>query len=136
MSNLEITGFHFRVQVLFKITIEELEHMIRCSEMHYDYKCKAASQRGGFLYGWRNMLTHYNEDGKPEGYEPFVEVQSSFREMDTLCKILEQESSLDSLDRLAVRHGEEPRGGPRLHGRVYDMLKAMREQSDRVNEEE
>jgi hypothetical protein len=34
----------------------DVEDLILLSENHYDYKCRELSQRGGMLYGMRNMF--------------------------------------------------------------------------------
>jgi hypothetical protein len=107
----EITGFRFRVQAFIQLTKAEVEHMIKCSEHHYDLKCQQASQQGGFLYGWCKRFEWGNE---------VEEVRVDWDMMDTLCKILEGEQYLVSSD---------------LHlcFKCCQLLKQMQEEERRVN---
>lgn len=115
----EIKGFWFRVEVTLQITREEVEHMIACSESHYDGKCKAASQTGGFLNGWRNQIQWAEDEGKD-----VAEVQVTVRQMDTLCKILEAEQWRRNLD---------PKDS--LYFPIKQILIRMGEESERANNE-
>lgn len=68
---------------LFSISKQELDECIALSESHYDLLCRSVSKpgKGSFLNGWRNRIL-FNESST-------VEVQCSWRELDTLLKILE-----------------------------------------------
>jgi hypothetical protein len=132
---MQIEGFWFPVEVKLRITKAELDHMIECSKAHYDYKCKAASKRGGFLYGWRNRLegdiavAEFSADEQPDS----VEVQASWHTVDTLCKILEMEGTMDVLHKVLVE--KAPPKGPRLHSECHYVLNQMREKLEEVNSE-
>jgi len=114
----EIKGFRFKVEVRLQITRSELDHMIECSQAHYDWKCKAASQQGGFLYGWRNMF-ELDEPGIKT-----LEVQANWDTVDTLCKMLEGEQYM--------RHLAPEKS---LYFSMRRVLVRMREESERVNAE-
>lgn len=85
MKSLRIT---YTPSLVVKFTEQELELMMECSRRHYDMVCQWASReriesggnRPGFL---RAMLNHFiNTEGKAEH-------TLTFRELDTLAKILE-----------------------------------------------
>lgn len=63
----------------FNLTSEQIDLIILASDSHYDVACKKASQIGGFIYGWYNQMQ----------YDPNTLVCGSFREVDTVLKILE-----------------------------------------------
>ncbi len=55
------------------------------SAAHYDGHCKAVGRVGGFLYGIHNAVCEFVEPADAP-----VPRLLSWREVDTLCKILEQ----------------------------------------------
>jgi hypothetical protein len=63
-----------------------VEILIKESLMHYDTICKAASLRGGFLYGWNNTIK-FNDFGNDSN-----SFFSTHRELDLTTKILENVS--------------------------------------------
>ncbi|MHA2067763.1 MAG: hypothetical protein ACXABY_25655 [Candidatus Thorarchaeota archaeon] len=79
---MEAKKHYYNVEIEFSYTQDDLDHMIQCSKTHYDGKCKAASRQGGFLYGMQQYLNLIEEDIA-------IKVMTT-RELDTLCKILEQ----------------------------------------------
>jgi hypothetical protein len=116
----EIKKFRYRVEILLQVTKPEVEHMIKCSESHYDGVCLGASQKGGFLYGWRNQILWAEEKG-----EDTVEVRANWQIIDTLCKILEVESYRRDLD---------PKDS--LYYPIRNVFIAMGEASERVNNDD
>jgi hypothetical protein len=92
--NIYVTAkpvFHFTLNA-------ELNNVfIRMSEHHYDYLCKMASQMGGFLFGFRNILAW--------GLAPdeiSKDVDLSFRDLDLLFKICENMAVLEKDEVLLV----------------------------------
>jgi hypothetical protein len=111
----EIANFWFMVEVDLDITKKALGVMLRCSEAHYDGKCKAASKQGGFLYGWKN---HFE---LPES-KNFIRVRATWRQVDTLCKILEME-----------RHFSDRGDSQPVYQAIRAVMKQMAQESKRVN---
>lgn len=75
-------NFEYKVITNFILTREELDHLIKVSHAHYDSKCQSASEIGGFIYGWKNMLFESSE----------VSVSMTIQQMDLITKILECEN--------------------------------------------
>lgn len=111
----EVANIWFQVEADLDITKKALAVMIRCSNTHYDGKCRAASQQGGFLYGWNN---HFE---LPEG-KNFIRVRATWDEVDLLCKVLEMERHFSD------RGDEAP-----VYDAIRKVLKEMAEASRRVN---
>lgn len=107
--------FHYKVEVVLEFTKDELDHLIRLSERHYDGKCKAASQQGGFLYGIRNRLNFQEEANRNS-------VQDTFNsyDLDTLVKIAEGEQ----FDR---------DGKIRLYDDLYESLMSVQREYEKAN---
>jgi hypothetical protein len=70
--------------------MEELKLLGLLAVNHYDGHCKSVAKQGGFLYGMQNHQEFSN--GAPHVL--------SFREIDTLCKILEMRSMLSPVESL------------------------------------
>lgn len=60
-----------------RFTREEVDLLMKLSAMHYDGHCQQVGQEGGFLFGLNNTIDWESE------------CALKFREIDTLCKILE-----------------------------------------------
>ena len=118
----EIKGFAFRVEVNLALTRKEISHMMECSKRHGDLKCHAASQEGGFLFGWCNQMDWAEESGEHE-----VEVRATYRQMDTLCKILEVEPMMANMGTMKVEDS--------LYFPIKQILIQAGEESERVNAE-
>ncbi len=78
------TAITFKASADVAFTMEEIDLMIRASQMHYDSVCKQASvddggSRIGLLIRTRNYCR--NTEGEPRSF--------TFRELDTLTKICE-----------------------------------------------
>lgn len=73
-----------QAQFWLALTREDLEPLFILSQYHYDGVCKSAGMQGGFLYGWRNLVSaHIPVEADP----PLC--QGSRRDLDTLLKICE-----------------------------------------------
>jgi hypothetical protein len=91
-------SYDVNAEVLF--TASEVKNMMHCSVTHYDHVCWMAGQHGGFLYGLNNRFVVFPaEDGVEQNDTP---CKLSWREVDTLCKILESPSADKDL-RMAMR---------------------------------
>lgn len=102
-------SFSYEVNAEVFFTPEEVKNMMHCSVTHYDYKCQSAGMRGGFLYGLNNRFVVFPaEDGAEVDDTP---AKVTYREVDTLCKILENPRADKDLAfamrELIVEMGEE-----------------------------
>lgn len=70
------------------LTLQQVKLIAAVSENHYDGTCRAASQVGGFIYGWINYLTFAAERRTPDETEPDT-VQATWRQLDSVMKICE-----------------------------------------------
>jgi hypothetical protein len=87
-------SFSYEVNSEVFFTPEEIKNLMHCSVTHYDYKCKAAGQHGGFLYGLNNRFVLWPaEEADDPDRLPSAPAKLSWREVDTLCKILESPSA-------------------------------------------
>lgn len=73
-----------------------LDMLTTMSQHHYDGVCRQASERGGFLYGWNNL----RQQAKVLRQQTF-DINGTFREFDTTCKICEHPWPLFGDDRNA-----------------------------------
>jgi len=80
-----------RPAYLFKLPPEIVVLIKRMSDAHYDFVCKQASQPGGFIFGWMNVM-RYTE----------LELTATSHELDTLFKICENSSFLTNEERSSV----------------------------------
>ena len=91
-------SYDVNAEVLF--TPKEVKNMMECSVTHYDDKCWRAGQQGGFLFGLNNRFVVFpREDGAEVNNVP---AKITYRDVDTLCKILESPSADKDL-RMAMR---------------------------------
>ena len=81
-------SFSYDVNAELLFTAKEVKNMMHCSVTHYDHKCWAAGQHGGFLYGLNNRFVVFPEDDE-SGEVRNTPSKVSYRDVDTLCKILE-----------------------------------------------
>lgn len=84
--------FRYEVLVAVPLSFLEIESLMRLSAVHYDGHCRSVGQLGGFLYGLHNQASLTWDQQAP----PVLR----FREIDTLCKILENRSNLELERRL------------------------------------
>lgn len=93
---IEIVG---RPEFYLPLTEEEVDLCFRASQSHYDDVCRAASDPdtvnagrlvpGGFLARWRSAIATAKDSGGP-----LPRFDATWRELDTLSKILEHSFSL------------------------------------------
>lgn len=82
---MKLTQIRFTPSAELAFEREEVELLMRLSKSHYDAHCRQVGQVGGFLYGLNNRYVME----VPEVVALGNTVSLSFREIDTLCKILE-----------------------------------------------
>ena len=92
------TGFDYVVKAEVTLTKAEVENIIELGGKHYDFKCMAACKYGGFIYGIKNRLLHFND-----GNEEEITVHLMFRELDLMAKILEMGSPTEDEFYLGAR---------------------------------
>lgn len=113
-----VTKFQYEISAEIRLTLAEVEFLQGLAAQHYDHHCKSVGLQGGFLYGMRN----HAEFGGENCDLHFLK----FRDIDTLCKILEPTP------------GESPRSGKTLRSelfnRLHRVLGAINEESRRLNE--
>lgn len=98
-------------------TKEEVELMMKLSALHYDAHCREVGKVGGFLFGLNNRYVLE----VPEVVAAVGNTASlSFRQIDTLCKILEQIHVAKTTE--APGHDEEFGLGLRLRGFLEECL--------------
>ncbi len=112
---MKINKFSYEVSMHIELTREELDLIRNCARGHYDAVVVQAALHGGFMYGWNNI--QLDSDG--------ILVCSSFRELDTCAKALEQPSVLPEKDGRA-------RG--QLRATITRALISINEETRRVNE--
>ena len=88
---MKLTGFDYDVSVLVTMTGHEIARLMKLSKSHYDGKCKAAGNHGGFLYGFMNRW----DMSPPVDLDEEIELMMTGHELGTLGKIGEAESPAD-----------------------------------------
>lgn len=108
---------------LVSFTKEDVEVLLECSRRHYDGRCKAAGQVGGFLYGIKNHV----EWGGPEigGPTEPSPVELTWDKIDILAKITEP-----VVMHLCSRQAFE------LHQAFMTLLRQLNEEYVRLNPRE
>lgn len=88
---MKLDCFFYKVQTEVVFTEADVDVAIRCSERHYDAKCRAASKQGGFLYGMKNQVRPLPgvNPGDPEEKVESATHGFSWDQLDTLAKIME-----------------------------------------------
>lgn len=124
----KINEFFFKVEIELELTRAEVEHLVGCSKVHYDFKCKHSAEVGGFIHGWRNHFRNHFEKGVNEtlseaDLSATATVRATWNQMDLACKILEMEQHLDQGD------------GMFLSIVFRRILLNMAEESKRVNDD-
>lgn len=134
---MNVVGHYFRAEILIIFTLQEIRHLIRLSESHYDARCRSLSAgRGcqidpitkaiyktdlGRLRQIERMMLQANPQLGETEIDKDLEVQLEWGDMDTLCKILESESMLQGS------------GSPRMAVFMAQAFADMRRESERVN---
>jgi len=114
---MELKSFHAVIEAEVEFTRDELRQLAEFSFEHYDLKCRAAANEGGFLYGFRQQLelTHISP----------VAVQVTWQQLDLLAKIAEGETGFrTNLGRPIL--GE-------LGSKLHNIMDQMRNYSQAVN---
>lgn len=106
---MKFLGFKYDVNVDLEFTEKEIDHLAHLSRRHYDGRCKAASQNGGFLYGMMN----FQEGGKASR-------RLNAHDLATLAKITEMEFMLPSSE-------------VKLHSAIMNVLMQKEEEWKRIN---
>lgn len=60
------------------VKLDTILALKRCAELQYDAACRAAAMKGGFIYGWENIIVNDLEM-----------VSATWRELDMSLKICE-----------------------------------------------
>ena len=106
-------SFSYKVITNFTLTKAEMDHLMLTASKHYDNKCKAAGEQGGFIYGWKNSL--WNKDD--------VEVEATIHQLDLVTKILE-------LDVYTIGNFDLS-----LNSKFHALAQAACKESERINKE-
>lgn len=111
--------FHYEIFLEFELSQAEVDLLVLLSEHHYDATCRMTAQSGGFLNGIRNVQ---KLDSTPTH-------TLNFRQIDTLCKLLEGRPQLKFL----VAKRDRSRWSQyadaleeRLHGYLHDINAEIR----------
>ena len=87
----------YQVQAVLNVTKQELLTIRDCCLVHYDGVVHNASQHGGFVYGWLNLI----------GDDTHAEIVCTFYQLDTCAKALEIDAT------------------PDLRNKVMDLIRQM-----------
>lgn len=117
---MKLDHFFYRVQTEVVFTEADVDVAIRCSERHYDHKCRSASKQGGFLYGMKNQVRPLPgvNPGDPEEKVESATYGFSWDQLDTLAKIME--GAMDAEERAFAES-------------VREIFAATRKESERIN---
>ena len=116
---MKLDYYFYKVQTEVVFTEADVDAAIRCSERHYDAKCRAASKVGGFLYGMKNQVRALPAmESHPEEKRESATHGFSWDELDTLQKILE--GAMDDEERA-------------LYQTVCEIFAGTRKESERLN---
>lgn len=81
-------GFSYEIFVELLFTADEVRSLLKCSAEHDDGHCRSVSKQDEFLWGMKNCFVgELAEEDLANGHQSPYKL--SFREVDTLCKILE-----------------------------------------------
>jgi len=120
---METREFRYETAIVTVFTRDELELIKACCEHHYDATVKSIAQHGGFLYGWFNMITFDEKDGKDE-----TEFTCRFRELDIIGKALEQRCGY-------AESKEQSQTRWNLRAKIIETLQSINEETQRLNDE-
>lgn len=87
---IEIRG---KPEFWMELDLATCQLLRQLSAAHYDARCRAAGNRGGFLYGWENRLTPIEG-----GDDTPARVTASFGDLDLTLKLCEQARYLGSAE--------------------------------------
>lgn len=83
---MKLTAITFKASCQLTFMREEVELLMYLSAQHYDAHSREVGQERGFLFGLNNRYVVLPDMGIEQNAESST---LSFREIDTLCKILE-----------------------------------------------
>lgn len=119
-----MTKFVYKVLAEVQFTREELEILLVLSKHHYDGHCRSVSEVGGFLYGIKNGFK----------FAPEIPHHLKFREIDTLCKILEMSDTLSPIQSLLEMNKPQLlKVAAALATRLHQMLRDINAETARLN---
>ena len=126
-----MSAFYYRVEMTVRLSRSRHTRLMEMSAAHYDQRCRNLSQPGdkSFLYGWQ-----FSFDGT--GPDEVVEVQTTWQELDLLCKVTEQVETESKLVGLGLlRPGSEARMSVdvELYWWVRQLFREIRDETHRVN---
>ena len=122
--------FIYKIEVEVEFTTEELNMLGLLAVNHYDAHCRSIAAVGGFLYGMQNHQTFALEadaQAKPTH-------QLEFREIDTLCKVLEMRDMLSPVQSvIALSRPKLLDIATALAFRLKALLHAINDEHARMN---
>jgi hypothetical protein len=125
--------FVYDVKVEVALTEEELNMLGLLASNHYDAHCRSIAAVGGFLYGMRNhqqFATEADAQAKPVH-------ALTFREIDTLCKILEMRDMLSPVQSvIALNRPKLLDVATSLAFRLKMLLHAINDEHARLHNEQ
>jgi len=92
---MHLNSLHAVIEADVQFTRLDIHQLMDLSKHHYDGKCKAAGQHGGFLYGLDKMLDC-------NAYVDVVDVVVTWPQLDLLCKIAEGENGYEMVGGMPV----------------------------------
>jgi hypothetical protein len=81
---MKLLETQYRPHWVIELTRIEIKQLMKCSESHYDSKCQSVSKIGGIVYGMAIALYRRRK----------IRTIVTWREVDLLCKVLEQSNLL------------------------------------------
>lgn len=63
-ATTDATPFHYRVDIMMRLSADELARLSEAASTHYDDRCKQAAAVGGFIYGWNQMMDVEEEESE------------------------------------------------------------------------
>ena len=125
---MKLTGFDYDVIALVTMSGHEVLHLMGLADRHYDRKCKAAGEQGGFLYGFMNHWSLGDQSLDDE-----IELSMTGHELGTLGKISETDLSTKYCEQFLVILGSRTIEYHRLKGGSMSLPKFTTEIVDLVS---
>lgn len=94
--------FTYSVNVVMRLTVEEIDKIIKIGEKHYDSHCRKEATTG-FIRGWKTQLEFYRASRIISDVSDTITI--NFDQADTVCKILEMDlEHTFTIDEIAAWH--------------------------------
>lgn len=90
---MKFVGFGYRVLAEIELTVSEIRCLCAAASAHYDAKCRAAANPGGFIDGWSCWSALCDLGPEPATFTLDTD------QAQILCKILERVVAADPLNR-------------------------------------